>query len=290
MIGIFDSGSGGLTFLAAMKKRFPGWSYIYYADYEHCPFGEKTPEEIQSFTIAGVQRLFDAGATIVILACNTASAWTLRKIQTEVFPDKKVLWVTIPGAEKVVNLGLKNVAVFATEQTVKSRTYAERVRILDPETVVDEIAFSGNLVRSIEELLPISHCHNEEDFQKIFDLYGTDGWDCDTPVWRSLVDMYFWCIHDCQADTACPSLSRACLSPKTPFFFSTDGTSQKHVPDGIILGCTHYSYLRKPLQRLFPKSVIIDPSEESALKLGEYLAERPELLQKIDKTGTIKFL
>lgn len=99
--------------------------------------------------------------------------------------------MTIPGAEKVVNLGLKNVAVFATEQTVKSRTYAERVRILDPETVVDEIAFSGNLVRSIEELLPISHCHNEEDFQKIFDLYGTDGWDCDTPVWKSLVDMYF---------------------------------------------------------------------------------------------------
>lgn len=50
--------------------------------------------------------------------------------------------MTIPGAEKVVELGLKNVMVFATEQTVKSRTYAERVRILDPDTIVDEIAFS----------------------------------------------------------------------------------------------------------------------------------------------------
>ena len=189
MIGIFDSGSGGLTFLAAMKRRFPEWSYLYYADYEHCPFGEKTPEEIQSFTIAGVQRLFDAGAKVVILACNTASAWTLRKIQTEVFPDKKVLGVTIPGAEKVVELGLKNVIVFATEQTVKSRTYAERVRILDSDTVVDEIGLSGDLVRSIESLLPVQRCHTEADFQKILDLSDPLGWNCGTPEWGDLVDI-----------------------------------------------------------------------------------------------------
>lgn len=47
--------------------------------------------------------VFYAGAGIVILACNTASAWTLRKLQTEVFPDKKILGVTIPGAEKSLN-------------------------------------------------------------------------------------------------------------------------------------------------------------------------------------------
>lgn len=99
--------------------------------------------------------------------------------------------MTIPGAEKVVNLGLKNVTVFATEQTVKSRTYADRVRILDADTVVDEIALSGDLVRSIELLLPVKQCHTEEDFQKILGLYGPDGWDCDTPEWRSLVNMYF---------------------------------------------------------------------------------------------------
>lgn len=88
----------------------------------------------------------------------------------------------------------------------------------------------------------------------------------------------------------CSSLSRACLSHKTPLFLSTDGISEKHFPEGIILGCTHYSYLSKPLQRLFPQSIIIDPSEESALKLGVYLHEHPELLKKIEKTGVIKFL
>ena len=74
-----------------MKARFPEYSYIYFGDYDNCPYGAKSPEEIQTLTITGVQKLFDAGATIVILACNTASAWTLRKLQTEIFPGKRIL-------------------------------------------------------------------------------------------------------------------------------------------------------------------------------------------------------
>ena len=136
----------------------------------------------------------------------------------------------------------------------------------------------------------MKRCHTEQDFQKLLHLYHASSWDCDTSEWKNLVEMYFGCIHDCQNDESCPSISRACLSSKTPLFFSTDSSSQKHLPEGIILGCTHYSYLRKPLQDLFPESVIIDPSEESALKLGKYLVEHPELLEKIEKTGMIKFL
>lgn len=262
MIGIFDSWSGGLTFLAAMKHRFPEWSYLYYADYEHCPFGERPPEEIQALTIAGVQKLFDAGAGIVILACNTASAWTLRKLQTEVFPDKKILGVTIPGAEKVVELGFKYVTVFATQQTVKSRAYAQRARILDAEISVQEIAFSGDLVRDIESLLPVHHCHDEWDFSELMKLYGPDGWDCADERWQHLTDTYF-----------------------SPIRSSIDNQSQ-----AIILGCTHYSYLRKPLQIIFPDMILIDPSEESALRLADYLSQKPDILSQIQKTGEIKFL
>lgn len=258
MIGIFDSGSGGLTFLTAVKKKYPHFSYLYFADYEHCPFWEKSPEEIQNLTIAWVQKLFNAGAEIVILACNTASAWTLRKLQTEVFPDKKILGVTIPGAEKVIELWLKSVAVFATEQTVLSRTYAERVRILDPQTIVDEIAFPGDLVRDIEKLLPVQRCHTESDFESITSLYN-NGWNCDSDDWRSLTEKYF-----------------------------SQFTLNKY--EGIILWCTHYSYLSQPLKRLFPNSIIIDPSEESSLKLMNYLESHSDILQKIGKTGIIKFL
>lgn len=243
MIGIFDSGSGGLTFLAAMKHRYPEWSYLYYADYAHCPFWERPPEEIQSLTIAGVQKLFDAGATVVVLACNTASAWTLRKLQTEVFPDKKILWVTIPGAEKAIELGLKNIAVFATQQTVRSRAYAQRARILDAEITVQEIAFSGDLVRDIESLLPVHHCRSEDDFNTLMELYTSDGWDCDSEQWQRLAEQYF-----------------------SPMSEILDSHTQ-----WIILGCTHYSYLRKSLERIFPTMTLIDPSEEAAEKMGEYI-------------------
>lgn len=262
MIGIFDSWSGWLTFLAAMKHRFPEFSYLYYADYEHCPFGERAPEEIQELTISGVQKLFDAGATIVILACNTASAWTLRKLQTDIFPDRKILGVTIPGAEKVIELWLKNVTVFATEQTVRSRTYAERVRILDEETKVQEIALPGDLVRDIESLLPIHHCQNESDFSQLMHLYDGNWWDCDDELWQQLVHTYF-----------------------NPVISSMDSHSQ-----GIVLGCTHYSYLKRPLERLFPEFQIIDPSEEAALRLTHYFLKNSDIFSHIYKTGELKFL
>lgn len=262
MIGIFDSWSGGLTFLAAMKRRFPDWSYLYYADYEHCPFWERSPGDIQDLTIAGTQKLFDAGAKIVILACNTASAWTLRKMQTEVFPNKKILWVTIPGAEKVVEMGLKNIAVFATEQTVKSRTYNERVKILDENICVQEISLSWDLVRDIELLLPVLRCRNEDDFNILMSLYDENGWNCNTAPWQELGAKYF--------------------SEVIPLI-------DKKI-EWIVLGCTHYSYLKKPLQKIFLDKVFIDPSEESAEKLGVYLRAKKELFSQIEKTGQIKFL
>ena len=125
------------------------------------------------------------------MACNTASAWTLRKLQTDIFPDRNILGVTIPGAEKVVELGLRDVTVFATHQTVQSRTYAERVTILDANTRVREIALSGDLVRSIESLLPVQRCHTEEDFDVLSALHDTSGWLCDNEAWTELAYQYF---------------------------------------------------------------------------------------------------
>jgi glutamate racemase len=238
MIGIFDSWSGWLTFLAAMRANFPEYSYIYFGDYDNCPYGVKTPEEIFQLTTLWVQKLFDAGAKIVILACNTASAWSLRKLQTEIFPEKRILWVTIPGAEKVIELGLRKVTVFATQQTVNSRTYKERMGILDLGVEIEEIALPWSLVKKIESLLPVQRCDSREDFDKIMSLYGEDGWMCWSPEWEQVTQTYF-----------------SSYQPK----------------EGIILWCTHYPYLQKNIQNLFPDSKIIDPSRESAKALDTYI-------------------
>jgi len=239
MIGLFDSGSGWLSLLAALRYSHPEWSYVYFADYEHCPFWDKTPEEILSYTTSGVQKLFDAGATLVILACNTASVWTLRKLQTEIFPGKKILWVTIPGAEKAIEFWSTRATVFATHQTVKSRAFTQRMNLTDKNISVDEIALPGELVMEIEWLLPVKRCHTTADFLRLMELYFPSWWLCEGDEWFALTQKYFgWFVLD---------------------------------SDCIILGCTHYSYLKKSLEKIFPTITIIDPSLEACRKIEPYM-------------------
>lgn len=238
MLWIFDSWSGGLTFLMEMRKIHPEFSYLYLGDYPNCPYGEKTPEEIRSLTEQWVKRLFDAGATLVILACNTASAHALRYLQATLPAHQKVLWVTIPWAEKVIELGKKSVKVFATEQTVQSRTYRERMNILDIDLHVEEIALSGDLVRAIEAHLPVQHCHTIEDLHTLESSFIQR--DRCVIQWIPLVRDYF-----------------------SPYISAWDET--------VILGCTHYSYLRQAISMMYPELTVVDPSCESAHKLDIYI-------------------
>lgn len=149
MIGFFDSGIGGLTVLAEFRKRFPDFDMAYFGDRENCPYGGKTDAEIKDLTESGVERLFGMGAEIVILACNTATVHAIRYLQQVRFPGKKILGVTIPGAERVVEAGYRRIGVLATEGTVRVRAYKERVHILDDSVHVHEIA-APELVPLIE--------------------------------------------------------------------------------------------------------------------------------------------
>ncbi len=115
MIGFFDSGIGGLTVLAEFRKRFPEFDYAYFGDRANCPYGDREDEEIVDLTERGVEKLFDQGAEIVILACNTATVHAIRYLQQVRFPDKKILGVTIPGAERIIESGYRHVGVLATE-------------------------------------------------------------------------------------------------------------------------------------------------------------------------------
>jgi glutamate racemase len=107
-IGFFDSGLGGLTILKAVVKELPQYDYVYYGDTLHLPYGDKTEEEIFTLTKTGIEYLFEKGCVLVIVACNTASAETLRKLQDswllETYPDRKVLGVIVPTLERVLEV------------------------------------------------------------------------------------------------------------------------------------------------------------------------------------------
>lgn len=122
MIGIFDSGFGGLQSLSYIRSLYPQYDYIFLADRKNFPYGSKTPEEIQAHTFAALDWLFAQGAKLVIVACNTAAAYAIRSRQQQ-FPEKKALSVTVPGVERLVKLCHSHIGVLATQATVMSGVY-----------------------------------------------------------------------------------------------------------------------------------------------------------------------
>ena len=79
-IGVFDSGYGGLTILSAIRKLLPEYDYVYLGDNARSPYGTRSFDVINDFTLQAVRYLFSEGCPLVILACNTASAKALREI------------------------------------------------------------------------------------------------------------------------------------------------------------------------------------------------------------------
>ncbi|NCS99920.1 glutamate racemase [Candidatus Parcubacteria bacterium] len=141
MLGFFDSGLGGLTVLREAIKILPQYSYIYLADNARTPYGNRNQETIYQFTLEGVKKLFEKGAELIILACNTSSSSALRKIQQEFlprnFPSKRVLGIIIPTAEEIDKLShSKEIGIMATEATVNSLAYPKEINKIYPDIKV----------------------------------------------------------------------------------------------------------------------------------------------------------
>ncbi len=126
-IGFFDSGLGGLTVLKAVASSMSDYDYEFFGDTENLPYGDKTEEEIYELTKAGVEALFEKDCLLVVIACNTASAETLRKLQdtflAEEYPDRKILGVIIPMVEEVVDCQAKRALLIGTRRTIESGKY-----------------------------------------------------------------------------------------------------------------------------------------------------------------------
>ena len=134
-IGVFDSGLGGLTVLDAVTRRLPDVPFVYLGDNAHAPYGTRTPDDIFNLTTAATTRLWAEGCDLVILACNTASAAALKRMQETWVPkSKRVLGVFVPLIEALTErqwgdnsppreVAVKHVALFATPATVATRAF-----------------------------------------------------------------------------------------------------------------------------------------------------------------------
>lgn len=128
-LGLFDSGLGGLVVMQAVRESMPQYDYVFYGDTANLPYGNKTEEEIYELTREGVEWLFEEGCVLVIVACNTASATTVRRLQNEwlieYYPERRLLGVIVPMVEEVLDCKAKRTVLIATKRTVASNKYPD---------------------------------------------------------------------------------------------------------------------------------------------------------------------
>ena len=144
-IGVFDSGYGGLTILNKIREALPQYDYIYLGDNARSPYGSRSFEIVYKFTLEAVDKLFEMGCHLVILACNTASAKALRSIQTNDLPDidpnRRVLGVIRPTVECIGSITeSRHIGVLATAGTIKSESYPLEIQKLFPDIRVNGVA------------------------------------------------------------------------------------------------------------------------------------------------------
>lgn len=168
MIGVFDSGLGGLTVLRALAARFPDVAFIYLGDHANVPYGNRPSDEVVALTRNCVEMLFKRGCRLVLLGCNTATAVAARALQQEWLPKSgwpghNVIGIVAPTVEAATQTpwavtapqypqkyNTDTIAVFGTTRTVNSGVFPEEIRKRCPKVeVVQQIC--AELAGAIEE-------------------------------------------------------------------------------------------------------------------------------------------
>lgn len=250
MIGVFDSGFGGLTIFKELVKQLPQYNYIYLGDSARAPYGNRSQDLIFKWTQQAVDYLFKPpyqtfgsggkqGCQVIILACNTASAEALRRIQQEWLPKnyskRRVLGVIRPTVEEAVNITKNNkIGIIGTEGTVSSEAFIKEIKKSNPNIEVFQ--------QACPLLVPIIEAgeHNWEGVDLILKKY---------------------------------------LMPLI----------KKNI-DTLILGCTHYPIIKNKIRDIAGGIKLVSQEEIIGPKLADYLNRHPEIEKKLNKSGKRIFL
>lgn len=218
MIGVFDSGHGGLTVMRALVARFPHKQFVYLGDHAHAPYGDKSGAEIVALTKAACDRLYGMGCELVIIGCNTATAVAGRTLQQDwlqqTWPGRKLLGIIAPTVEAATQtpwhvkapvfpqrFNTDTIALFATNVTVNSGVYATEIHKRCPRV---QVAGQGcpQLVPLLEGGAP------REEIQAAVEDYVA-------ALLGSLDKTPEWAILGCTHYPLVADLFRAALPPET---------------------------------------------------------------------------
>ncbi|PAV27627.1 glutamate racemase [Virgibacillus profundi] len=138
-IGVIDSGVGGLTVAHELMRQLPKEKLIYLGDTARCPYGPRSKTEVQKFTWEMVEFLLEKNIKMLVIACNTATAFTLNDLQKKL--DIPVIGVIQPGARAAIKFTKNNhVGIIGTEGTIRSEAYTNALKSIKAEIEVNALA------------------------------------------------------------------------------------------------------------------------------------------------------
>ena len=139
MIGVFDSGIGGLTVVRSLMKQLPDYDIIYFGDTARTPYGSKSPETVVGYALENTEFLLKQGAKIIVMACNTASSVASDRV-AENF-DIPIFEVISPASAKAIESSRSLIiGVVGTRATIKSGIYEEKIKLMKPKAKVYSVA------------------------------------------------------------------------------------------------------------------------------------------------------
>ena len=255
-IGVFDSGYGGLTILEQIRKQLPEYDYLYLGDNARAPYGTHSFEVIHQYTWQAVQYLFGADCSLVILACNTASAKALRTIQQQDLPQ----WLQLSNS-KLSNRQIRNVlgVLRPTAETVAQRTRNGHIGVLGTPGTVQSGSYAIELQKQRADLLVAQQA---------------------CPMWVPLIE------NGEHLQTGADYFVEKYLR----LLFTQDPQI-----DTLVLGCTHYPLLMPKIQAILPAIVaheveVVAQGEIVARSLKDYLRRHTDLAATLSKGATCTYL
>lgn len=181
MIWVFDSGMWGLVTLWYLQEELPDHSFLYLWDTKNLPYGEKSPEFLHDRTFQCLHWMFDQWCELIILACNSASAYAIRAWQ-EAYPLKKVLSVTVPWVEAIVEWAFSRPLLLWTNATINSGIYPSVLQRLFPEYKVEFVNVVGEWWVDIIES---QSTDRSKALPRVADLWNLLNFD----------SVILWCTH-----------------------------------------------------------------------------------------------
>jgi glutamate racemase len=259
VIGVFDSGFGGLTVLSALVDRLPGYDYLYLGDSARAPYGGRSHDAVHQFTREAVEFLFDAGCPLVVLACNTASARALRTLQQRHLPlrrpDRRLLGVVRPAAE-----ALAGVPADADPRATAAVATAGAAAVLGTAGTIASDSYRLELAKLAPRMRLIQQA---------------------CPLWVPLVE------------------AGELDGPGTEFFlhkYLDPVLAADPRPQRILLACTHYPLLMPAIRRVVDRAPggaaieILDQGRIVADRLATWMARHPEMEARLGRGGTRRYL